>query len=88
MSASADKKRKDAQAELELIKKGLLNASDERKQELEDLITALNALNDYKNQVLIIACHNIKSTECSVARAELDKAYQSKLKVTPHLESI
>lgn len=77
LSAQEDKERKDAQALLDLIEKGAITVSDERKQELENQVTVLNALDKYRDEVLISACQNISSAECGAAKADLDTAYKS-----------
>lgn len=60
LSAQEDKERKDAQALLEQIEKGSIVVSEERKQELENQVAVMNALDQYKDQLLKDACQNLK----------------------------
>ncbi|MCX8726877.1 VENN motif pre-toxin domain-containing protein, partial [Gilliamella sp. B2838] len=80
LSASEDKERKDAQAKLDLINKGSLVVSDEKKQELEGQVAILNALDAQRDEILKIACQNLSSSECNAVRIELQSAYASYFK--------
>ncbi|MCX8752422.1 VENN motif pre-toxin domain-containing protein, partial [Gilliamella sp. B3464] len=84
LSASEDKERKDAQAKLDLINKGSLVVSDEKKQELEGQVAILNALDAQRDEILNNVCQNLSSSECNSARIELQSAYDSYFKtLTP-----
>ncbi|OCG39409.1 VENN motif pre-toxin domain-containing protein, partial [Gilliamella sp. Bif1-4] len=80
LNVSEDKKRKDAQAQLDLIEKGIMIVSDDRKQELQGQVAVLNALDEQRNEILNTVCQNLSSLECSAARADLQAAYDSYFK--------
>lgn len=80
LSSSEDRDKKDAQAQLDLIEKGLMTVSEEKIQELQNKITAKEFLDQYRDEILSSACQNLSASACSDARADLKAAYNSYFK--------